>query len=58
MLNFSVTDESNSGLVGLSPEFSVGKSQWVIVSNDGVELLGKDLKVSLMVSRYERISIY
>jgi len=47
VLDLGVTEESNGGLVGGSPEFSLGEVERIIESNNRVELLGKCLKVSL-----------
>ena len=47
VLDFSMTKESNGGLVGGSPEFGFRKVKRIVKSNNGVKLLSKNLKVSL-----------
>jgi len=42
-----VSQEADGGLVGGAPELSLGKVERIIEANDGVELLGESLKVSL-----------
>ena len=48
VLDFSMTKESNGGLVRGSPEFSFSKVKRIVESYDRVKLLGKNLKVSLL----------
>ena len=47
VLDLSMTEESNGGLVGSSPESSLGEVKRIVESNNGVQLLGKSLKISL-----------
>ena len=47
VLDLSVTEETNGGLIGLTPELSLGEVQRIIESKNRVQLLGKSLKVSL-----------
>jgi len=47
VLDFSMTKESNSGFIGVSPEFSLGKVKRIVESNYRVAFLGKSLKISL-----------
>jgi len=42
-----MTKEPNSGLVGSTPELSLGKVKRIIESEKWVGLLGKNLEVSL-----------
>jgi len=51
VLDLSMTEESNGGLIGLSPELSLSEVKRIVESYDGVELLGKSLKVGLFCSR-------
>lgn len=47
MLDLRVAKKSNGGLVGLSPEFSLGKVKRIVEANNRVQLLGKCLQISL-----------
>jgi hypothetical protein len=47
VLDLGMTEESNGGFIGGSPELGFGKVEGIVESNDRVELLGKDLKISL-----------
>ena len=47
VLDLGVSQEADGGLVSSTPELSLGKVERIIEANDGVELLGESLKVSL-----------
>lgn len=47
MLDFSVTKETNGGLVGGSPKGGLSEVQRIIKANNRVEFLGQNLKISL-----------
>ena len=47
VLDLSMTEESDGGLVGGTPELSLGEVEWIVESNNWVQLLSQDLKVSL-----------
>ena len=47
VLDLGVSQEADGGLVGGAPELSLGKVERIIEANNGVELLGEGLKVSL-----------
>jgi hypothetical protein len=48
MLDLSVAQESDGGLVGSTPEFSLGKIERIIKSKNRVQFLRKNLKISLI----------
>mmetsp|Transcript_27920 Transcript_27920/g.50798 ORF Transcript_27920/g.50798 Transcript_27920/m.50798 type:complete len:242 (-) Transcript_27920:159-884(-) len=43
MLDLGFAEESNGGLIGLAPEFSLGQSKGIVKSQNGVQLFGQDL---------------
>ena len=47
VLDLGVSQEADGGLVGGAPELSLGKVERIIEADNGVELLGEGLKVSL-----------
>ena len=47
VLDLGVSQEADGGLVGGAPELSLGKVERIIEADNGVELLGESLKVSL-----------
>ena len=47
VLDLSMTEESDGGLVGGTPELSLGKVKRIVESYDWVKSLGKNLKVGL-----------
>lgn len=47
MLDLSVTEEANGRLFSCAPKISLGEIEGVKETNNGVELLGENLKISL-----------
>ena len=47
VLDLSVTEETDGGLVAGSPELGIGEVERIVVSNHGVQFLGQNLKVGL-----------
>jgi hypothetical protein len=46
-----MTEESNSSLVGCSPEFSLSEVKRIVESYNWVKLLSENLKISLVVEK-------
>ena len=47
MLDLSVSQEANRCLVTSTPEIGLSEVEGIVETNDGVELLGKGLEISL-----------
>ncbi len=47
VLDLGLTKPSDGGLISLSPEVLIGEGKRIIESDNGVEVLGKCLKVTL-----------
>jgi hypothetical protein len=49
VLDLGVSQEANGGLIGGTPKLSLGKVERIVEANNGVELLGEGLEVSLKI---------
>jgi hypothetical protein len=50
VLDLSMTEESDSSLIGGSPELSLSKVERIVESYNGVKLLSESLKISLLIA--------